>query len=76
MPPLSGSASVNIHILFQTLPDAVKVLCEILSVDPEGGAARIPLERFRTLYGFLAEIDGEVSKEQVAAVMEFLRTEA
>ena len=60
----------------QTLPAALKVLCEILTPDPEGGAARIPLELFQSLYSFLASVDGEISKQQVAAVMEFLGSEA
>ena len=48
----------------------------MLTPDPEGGAARIPLEQFRQLYAFLAEVDGEISKEHVAAVMQFLESEA
>jgi len=44
--------------------------------DPEGGAARIPVQVFQDLYSFLAEVDGEVSKDKVASVMEFLRPES
>jgi hypothetical protein len=51
-------------------------LCEILSPDEEGGPARIPLEQFQQLYGFLASVDGGISKEQVASVISFLNTEA
>ena len=61
---------------FQTLPAALRLLCEILSPDPEGGAARVPLGQVLSLYSFLAQADGEVSREQVAAVSEFLTKEA
>lgn len=60
----------------KTLPAALRLLCEILSPDPEGGAARVPLGQLLSLYSFLAQVDGEVSREQVAAVAEFLTKEA
>ena len=62
--------------LSQSLPDALTTLCEILSPDEEGGPARIPLEQFQLLYGFLAGVDGGISKEQVTSVISFLKTEA
>ena len=62
--------------VLQSLPSALKLLCEILSLDPEGSAARIPLDQFHQLYKFLATVDGEVSADQVEAVMEFLTTES
>lgn len=68
------------HLVFilypQSLPDALTTLCEILSPDKEGGPAHIPLEQFQQLYGFLASVDGGISKEQVASVISFLKTEA
>lgn len=33
------------------------LICEILTEEPEGGSATIPLEVFMDLYRFLAEID-------------------
>ena len=48
----------------------------MLTPDPEGGAARVPLEQFHRLYSFLAEVDGEIAREQVEAVMQFLSNEA
>lgn len=60
----------------QSLPDALSTLCEILSPDDEGGAARIPLNQFQQLYSFLATVDGSISKQQVASVINFLKTEA
>lgn len=60
----------------QTLPAALKVLCEILTTDPEGGAARIELGLFKELYSFLASVDGEISKKRVAEVINFLTDES
>lgn len=60
----------------QSLPGALKVLCEVLTTDPEGGGSRIPLEQFSFLYNYLAGVDGGLSKEKVAAVMQFLSDEA
>ena len=57
------------------MPQALKVLCEILTTDAEGGPARIPLEQFEKLYKFLAQVDGEVSREQIHKVMEYLKTD-
>lgn len=57
------------------MAQALKVLCEILTSDPEGGPARIPLEQFEKLYKFLAQVDGEVPAEQVNKVMEYLKND-
>ena len=58
------------------MPEALRVACEIISPDPQGGPARIDLELFHQLYLFLVEVDGEVPEEQVEAVMGFLRDES
>ena len=57
------------------MPQALKVLCEILTTDPEGGPARIPVEQFEKLYRFLAHVDGEVASEQIHKVMEYLKND-
>ena len=59
----------------QNMPQALKVLCEILTTDPEGGPARIPVEQFENLYRFLAHVDGEVTSEQIHKVMEYLKND-
>ncbi|NXM82784.1 ROP1L protein, partial [Oenanthe oenanthe] len=48
----------------QSLLSSMKHACEILTRDPEGGAARIPFETFSFLYLYLASIDGEISKAE------------
>ncbi|XP_071955488.1 ropporin-1-like protein [Antedon mediterranea] len=52
---------------------AMKTVCEILTRDAEGGAARIPFERFKELYTYLAQIDGEISEEQTESVYTYLQ---
>lgn len=72
-----GIISIYVHThIVQTLPDALRVLCEIISPDSEGGPARIPLEQFRTLFTFLAHVDGDISPQTISSVMEWLETES
>lgn len=35
----------------------MNLICEILTEEPEGGSASIPLETFMDLYNYLAQID-------------------
>lgn len=52
----------------------MKLLCELLTSDPEGGPARIPFELFIDLYRYLAQIDGNVPpthQEQVITYLSF-----
>ena len=60
----------------QSLPGALTALCEVITNDPHGGPARIPVELFHKLYSYLADIDGDVSADQIVSVMQFLNTEA
>ncbi len=60
----------------QSLPGALTALCEVLTSDPHGGPARIPVKLFHRLYSYLADIDGQVSNDQINSVMLFLNTEA
>ncbi len=55
------------------MTSAMKVICEILTKDPEGGAARISFDQFKELYTYLAQIDGEISDEQIESVFEYLQ---
>nr|CAD7443545.1 unnamed protein product [Timema bartmani] len=74
--------------LTKSLYDTMVLLCELLTEDPKGGLAKLPLEIFCQLYTFLAGIDGEqnvsdkvsvqgigpcVPVEQVDAVIGFMR---
>ena len=51
----------------------MQMVCEILTADPEGGAARIPFPLFQDLYKYLAQIDGEISQEHIDNVITHLQ---
>ncbi|XP_061821533.1 ropporin-1-like protein [Nerophis lumbriciformis] len=51
--------------LGDTLKSSLKVACEILTEDEEGGAARIPFEIFKTLCTYLAHLDPEMQQENI-----------
>ncbi|XP_026217347.1 ropporin-1-like protein isoform X3 [Anabas testudineus] len=49
----------------QTLMSSLKIACEILTEDEEGGAARIPFSTFVKLYTFLAHLDGDMPQDHI-----------
>jgi hypothetical protein len=51
---------------------ALKVLCEILTKDLDGGQSRIDFETFRLLYKYLAVVDGDITIRHVNEVLEHL----
>ncbi|XP_019110445.1 ropporin-1-like protein [Larimichthys crocea] len=48
-----------------TLMSSLKVACEILTEDEEGGAARIPFDIFVNLYTYLAHLDGDMPQDHI-----------
>ena len=60
-------------IVYKTLTDAMKTMCEIRTADPEGGAARVPFPLFKELYTYLAQIDGDISQDQINEVINHLQ---
>ncbi|NWI75191.1 ROP1L protein, partial [Dryoscopus gambensis] len=60
----------------QSLLSSMKQACEILTRDPEGGAARIPFETFSFLYSYLASIDGEISETEKKAFLQDIQEHA
>ncbi|NXQ54766.1 ROP1L protein, partial [Anthoscopus minutus] len=60
----------------QSLLSSTKQACEILTRDPEGGAARIPFETFSFLYSYLANIDGEISEAETKAFLQGIKEQA
>ncbi|NXO76319.1 ROP1L protein, partial [Sitta europaea] len=60
----------------QSLLSSMKQACEILTRDPEGGAARIPFETFSFLYSYLASIDGEISENEIEAFLHEIKEKA
>lgn len=51
----------------------MKTICEVLTADPEGGAARIHFQLFKDLYSYLALLDDGISSEQVQSVISHLQ---
>jgi len=66
--------SLSCSSLGENITDAMKTVCEILTADPDGGAARIPFQLFQDLYKYLASIDGEISSEHINTVTAHLQT--
>lgn len=65
--------SLAASTLGDNITEAMKTICEILTCDPEGGPARIPFKLFQELYCFLAEVDGEISNQQITDVITHLQ---
>ncbi|XP_017309173.1 ropporin-1-like protein [Ictalurus punctatus] len=55
-----------------TIISALKFACEILSEDPEGGAARIPFHTFIELYTYLAQLDGDIPQDEIDSFLSSL----
>ena len=64
-------AIVCTHIS-EDIGGALKMLCEILTKDLHGGSAQIEFELFRTLYKYLATVDGDIPLRHVNDVLEHL----
>jgi len=62
--------------LSMDMTSTMKLLCEILTADPAGGAARIPFPLFKDLYMYLARNDQDINLESVNKVLEYLETHA
>ncbi|CAH8587830.1 Ropporin-1-like protein [Schistosoma haematobium] len=57
--------------LCATLSETLKLICEILTADPEGGAARLPFEQWLEFYRYLAKID-DIPDEHINKVLAHL----
>lgn len=55
--------SVMIGSLNCTFPNTMKMVCELLTDEPEGSPAPIPLWMFRTCYKYLAGLDCSETQE-------------
>ncbi|NXO01864.1 ROP1L protein, partial [Rhinopomastus cyanomelas] len=61
--------ALGCSVLGGSLLSSMKHACEILTKDPEGGAARIPFETFSFVYSYLAHIGGEIPEEKKEAFL-------
>ena len=63
---------LSCSMLNKTLTDTMTMVCEILTSDPDGGAARIHLALFTELFEFLYKKDGRVTSEQAEQLITYL----
>ncbi|XP_010310193.2 ropporin-1-like protein isoform X1 [Balearica regulorum gibbericeps] len=68
--------ALGCSVLGGSLLGSMKHACEILTRDPEGGAARIPFGTFSFLYSYLASIDGEIPEEKTEAFLHKIKEQA
>ncbi|XP_006740984.2 ropporin-1-like protein [Leptonychotes weddellii] len=57
----------------QSLNSSMKHLCEILTVDPEGGPARIPFETFSYVYRYLSKMDSDIPEVDTESYLATLK---
>ena len=50
----------------------MKIICSILTEDPDGGPDRIPFDTFKTLYQYLASLSESITQEHVEEVFAYL----
>ncbi|KAG8442615.1 hypothetical protein GDO86_011411 [Hymenochirus boettgeri] len=68
--------SLGCSALGGSISTALKYACEILTEDPEGGAAQIPFDTFTYIYKYLAHIDGDISEMQIDSALNTLQSDA
>lgn len=64
--------AIAISHINENLTESMKLVCEQLTADPEGGAAKIPMQLFVDLYKYLVKIDGEISDNTVETALNHL----
>ena len=50
----------------------MKIVCGILTEDPEGGPDRIPFGTFKTIYHYLASLSGSIGQQQIDELYAYL----
>ncbi|XP_007115846.1 ropporin-1A [Physeter macrocephalus] len=58
-----------------TIAKSLKIVCEVLSSDHDGGPPRIPFSTFQFLYTYIAEVDGEISASHVSRMLNYIERE-
>jgi len=62
--------------LEKDLTGTMRMVCEIITKEPDGGSAAIPYPTFERIYKYLASADGGVADSRVANALEYLQKEA
>uniref|UniRef100_A0A8C6ZRF6 Ropporin-1-like protein n=1 Tax=Nothoprocta perdicaria TaxID=30464 RepID=A0A8C6ZRF6_NOTPE len=68
--------ALGCSVLGGSLLSSMKYACEILTVDPDGGPARIAFETFSFLYSYLAGIDGDIPEDKIEAFLATIKEHA
>ncbi|XP_037312013.1 ropporin-1-like protein [Pungitius pungitius] len=58
-----------------TLMSSLKVACELLTEDEEGGPARIPFNTFVKLYTYLAHLEGDMPQDHIENFLRSLQAQ-
>nr|XP_024100593.2 ropporin-1B [Pongo abelii]XP_054407313.1 ropporin-1B [Pongo abelii] len=58
-----------------TITKTLKIVCEVLSCDHNGGLPRIPFSTFQFLYTYIAEVDGEICASHVSRMLNYIEQE-
>ncbi|XP_074090285.1 ropporin-1A isoform X2 [Macrotis lagotis] len=58
-----------------TIAKTLKIVCEVLSSEHDGGPPRIPFSTFQFLYTYIAEVDGEISASHVSRMLNYIEQE-
>ena len=53
----------------------MRIICMILTDDPDGGPSRIPFDTFKTLYQYLANLSEDIAQDSVDEVFNYLAEE-
>nr|CAB3265669.1 ropporin-1-like protein [Phallusia mammillata] len=61
------------HLGGGNITEAMRIICQILTLDPDGGACRIPFDTFKQLYQYLASLSGEISQAQIDGAINHLQ---
>jgi len=64
------------HMAHGNLVETMKIICQVLTEDADGGASRIPYETFVDIFMYLVNTRNEDSIQHVEAVLNYLREEA
>lgn len=60
-----------LNVILQSLAETMTVLCQVLTTDQDGGSA-LDVNIFNEMYSYLAHIDGDIPKNDIDAVINYV----
>lgn len=61
------------HLGGKSVPQAMRIVCQILTDDPDGGPCRISFDIFTNIFKYLASLSREISQAQIDSVLAHLK---